>query len=91
MIEVVIWVVGLLLVALLLLTPVYEHRRRARMTEAEYRRRAAEQPSWLSMGAVALDQILRPQAKAGAEYQQDKQSGRVRNDQAEGEAGAPEG
>lgn len=90
MTEAIIWIGALLLIAILFFALINEGRKREMMTEEEYEERAKEQTSLLGATGLALDQVLRPQAKTALEYHQDKTRGQVPGGEQQGAAG-PEG
>lgn len=86
MTDAIIWLAAIGLVVLMFGSLIYEQRRRAKMTDEEYQRRAKEEPGLISTGMMALDQIaFRPQAKAAVEYQKDKMRGQTPDQKSQGE------
>lgn len=86
MTDAIIWITALALIGLMFWSLIYEQRKRAQMTEEEYQKRAKEEPSLISTGMMALDQIVfRPQAKAAIEYQKDKMRGQTPDQKVQGE------
>ncbi|MBS1809303.1 MAG: hypothetical protein JST84_14155 [Acidobacteria bacterium] len=86
MTDAIIWLAAIGLVVLMFGSLIYEQRRRTKMTDEEYQRRAKEEPGLISTGMMALDQIaFRPQAKAAVEYQKDKMRGQTPDQKSQGE------
>ena len=86
MTDAIIWLAAIVLVVLMFGSLVYEQRKRAKMTDEEYQRRAKEEAGLISTGMMAFDQIaFRPQAKAAVEYQQDKMRGQTPDQKSHGE------
>jgi hypothetical protein len=86
MTDAIIWLVAIGLIGLMFWSLISEQRKRARMTDEEYQRRAKEEPGLISSGMMAFDQIaFRPQAKAAIEYQKDKMTGQTDDQQKAGE------
>lgn len=86
MIDAIIWIATLALIGLMFWGLIYEQRKRARMTEEEYRKHAKEEPGLISTGMMAMEQIMfRPQAKAAIEYQKDKMRGQTPDHKTHGE------
>lgn len=86
MTDAIIWLAAIGLVVLLFWSLIYEQRKRAKMTDEEYRQHAKEEPGLISSGMAAFDQIVfRPQAKAAIEYQKDKMRGQTPDHKTQGE------
>lgn len=79
MIAAMIWLGAALLVVVMFYSIIHEQRRRARMTEAEYEERARQGASLLSVGVLALDQVLRPDLERAKAVQEDVKRGQVPN------------
>ena len=86
MTDAIIWLAAIGLVVLMFWSLVAEQRKRAKMTDDEYQRRAKEEPGLISTGMMAFEQIaFRPQAKAAIEYQKDKMRGQTPDQKSQGE------
>ena len=86
MTDAIIWLAAIGLIVLMFWSLIHEQNKRAKMTEDEYQQRAKEEPSLISSGMMAFDQIVfRPQAKAAIEYQKDKLRGQTPDQKQAGE------
>lgn len=77
MIELMIWMGAILIVGVAIYSIIYDQRKRAQMTEEEYEARARQGPSLLSVGVLALDQVLRPEIEKAVAFQKDTARGQV--------------